>query len=805
MHMDSKDDIIYKSFDGRIEIPTQLQIEGFKFCKVEKGDKKPFESGWAKNGYKWNDPDFQAWIENGGNYGVLGGHGDLVIFDADDLLRLQELGIIDALPVTFTVETPGRHGWHLYFKCPGLEKKAALYDPERTDINNKGITQYVHVADLVSFGMQAVGPNSRRFFPKEDEKVRPYRIVGDTEIAEIDLAQLQDAIKFLRTSPKVGKKTKPRLMQEKSQKDAGRARWANTLRVEDVLLPDNIVRDDLDNSGELQGAHPIHGSTSGKNFSININKNTWYCHRCKCGGGPWELLGIKEGIITCDQSYKGWKRDHPELWTQVLEKAREYGIKVPNGPFGESSAEIRRECIRYAIEVLEGSEHIKCLGNNDLILWNGKYYEYFQNMPNKGETDIRAMSRKLMGNFAANHMINEVVGYFKDQPRVLITDFDKQRGQIAVENGMLDMETQELKPHAPEVLVTSCIPIEWNPEADTSLIDKWMEWFQPDEDTRDYLWKLLGATVAGTEGLQLFHILYGEQGNNGKDTLLQIISEILGRQAWTTSVGTFVKDRFGKDKSFSLAELEGKKAIMATEAERGSILAEAAVKLLTGSTINAREPYGRKEKNFSFDGTAILATNHLPKIQGGITRPIRRRLRIIDCPSTLTGHGTPNYHKVLIEMGGQGLLRRIMEGYQAYLREGLDPSEQMDRDLMEYIKEEDPLMGFVDSCLEFTKDETDILSTGEIFEAWRSFLVESGMGEIEDKTKIRKWFGQTLAGQIKQREWRLSKKQGSGTDRGKTVYIGLKLRMTSEEELLGDYALQLAQGCSAEQEEVLTV
>src|SRR5271157_218810 len=107
---------VFNTFDRKIVIPGQLQDEGFRFCKVEKGDKKPFESGWSKNGYQWNSPDLQSWIQNGGNYGVLGGHGGLVVFDADDLDRLRELGIIDALPVTLTVETPGRHGWHLYFK-----------------------------------------------------------------------------------------------------------------------------------------------------------------------------------------------------------------------------------------------------------------------------------------------------------------------------------------------------------------------------------------------------------------------------------------------------------------------------------------------------------------------------------------------------------------------------------------------------------------------------------------------------------------------------------------------------------------
>jgi len=38
------------------EIPKQLQNEEFRFCKVMKGKKKPFEPSWQKKGYKYNEP-----------------------------------------------------------------------------------------------------------------------------------------------------------------------------------------------------------------------------------------------------------------------------------------------------------------------------------------------------------------------------------------------------------------------------------------------------------------------------------------------------------------------------------------------------------------------------------------------------------------------------------------------------------------------------------------------------------------------------------------------------------------------------
>jgi hypothetical protein len=55
---------------------------------------------------------------------------------------------------------------------------------------------------------------------------------------------------------------------------------------------------------DYYGCHPKHGSTTGKNFHVNMKKNAWACLRCGSGGGPLQLLAVKEGIIKCEQATK---------------------------------------------------------------------------------------------------------------------------------------------------------------------------------------------------------------------------------------------------------------------------------------------------------------------------------------------------------------------------------------------------------------------------------------------------------------------------------------------------------------------
>ncbi len=102
-------------------IPTQLRNNSFGFVKVRAKTKKPFEEAWQKNPYSFDQ--IQSWIDDGGNYGVQGGYGGLIIIDADTP-EIDEI-VTKYFPETFTVKTPGQ-GHHYYFFCEGIDKKIVL-------------------------------------------------------------------------------------------------------------------------------------------------------------------------------------------------------------------------------------------------------------------------------------------------------------------------------------------------------------------------------------------------------------------------------------------------------------------------------------------------------------------------------------------------------------------------------------------------------------------------------------------------------------------------------------------------------
>ncbi len=275
------------------KIPQQLQKDGFGFVKLKPRTKKPFEDEWQNKPY--SHAEIQEWIDQGGNYGVQGGYGGLIIIDADtpeidDIIR-------NNFPATLTVKTP-RQGHHYYYFCGGIDKKIVL----KKDTAQK---KDDHFGEIIAKGSQVVGAGS--IHPDTGTE---YQVIKDVEIAtispEIIYAELVEYI-----------------LVEYPQKDVETD--ASDISIVDVLNKAGVQLKKI--GGQLVCSHPVHGSTNNNNFVVHPDKNVWHCFRCGSGGGAVALIGVLEGIIDCREAVPGALRD--DKFMQVLKVAKDkYGFDV---------------------------------------------------------------------------------------------------------------------------------------------------------------------------------------------------------------------------------------------------------------------------------------------------------------------------------------------------------------------------------------------------------------------------------------------------------------------------------------------
>jgi hypothetical protein len=277
--------------------------------------KVPFEKSWQETAnYQYDD---QKLLAHRGNYGVCGGFGDLHIVDCDDLARWNELDVLPLIPTTFTIESrPGHRQYYLL--CKEHFKSGGLFDPEKTELNEAGKPEYVHIGDLKAIGGQAVGPGCKH------PSGSIYQVVVHAPIAEVSPDHIRSIIKKFMQSKKVNgnyqkaeeqaTKDRKRRYEEKDPLDA--------LQVQDIMPP---TGETSRNGDELRGDHPVHGSTNGGNYVINIVKNLWHCKRCESGGGAALAIAVKHGIISCSDAGPNVLRG--DLFKAVLKIANEkYGM-----------------------------------------------------------------------------------------------------------------------------------------------------------------------------------------------------------------------------------------------------------------------------------------------------------------------------------------------------------------------------------------------------------------------------------------------------------------------------------------------
>jgi hypothetical protein len=332
-----------------LAIPEVLQREEFRFVKLLMWDKKAFEQGWTTTtNYTYDSESLKSWMAKGGNYGIATGHGGLLIVDIDDETRLRELGVLDILDNQYPSKKVRTRsgGLHYYYLCHDFDKKRIMYDLVQTEkvvgAGGKELTVYRHLGEMQWLGAQCVGPSSRfRLIEPDAVRIQLWKEENALPIREVTAAEILGVFAGKTGyNKKVGtpakeKKTPTTATVAKPEEKAtrpvkpGEWAWVDKIRIEDIAMPDPIESDHRDTSGEIRGTHPLHGSESGANFSINVQKNVWHCFRChekEEGGGVLELLAVMMGLIECGEARKGCLKGHRHA---IYEELRRRGYEVP--------------------------------------------------------------------------------------------------------------------------------------------------------------------------------------------------------------------------------------------------------------------------------------------------------------------------------------------------------------------------------------------------------------------------------------------------------------------------------------------
>lgn len=344
-------------------------------------------------------------------------------------------------------------------------------------------------------------------------------------------------------------------------------------------------------------------------------------------------------------------------------------------------------------------------------------YEQYQRA-----VQYKAFVLKRRGTFAINAVLKEAAPHLA----IVVGTLDSETYLLNTPAGTYDLRAgaDVVYPHKAEdyiTKVTAVSPSDEGMELWEAMLDVV---FCGDQDLKSYVQQLAGLAAIGGVFAENLIIAYGE-GRNGKSTLFNVIARVLGSYSGSLSADVLTNSCRRNIKP-ELAELRGKRLVIASELEEGNGLNTAVLKQLCSTDPIYAEPKYRRPFSFMPTHLAVLCTNHLPSI-GTMDTGTWRRIKVVPFNAVIQGDSeVKNYTEYLFKNAGGAILKWIMDGSKMVIENGykIEVPDAVKSVVEEYRATNNDFQEFLDACCNVGDRFSS--PSGELYTAYRTYATAQG-------------------------------------------------------------------------------
>lgn len=669
-------------------IPEQLWNEEFRFLKLRPKGKEPTSDsvGWQKDNFRFDDAELMKHIINGGNYGIIGGYGNLILIDSDS----EEITkIAESMPKTFTIKTGSHQEYkkHYFYISDKPIKPIRLTQQKLGDLG-----------DVRSVGQYVVGANSTH---PSGEK---YKVLRDLPIAKITEDEIREIFKdyidkssitefkeypintTIRTTPYIKECRMPDyLLNNKLPKGNTSKNWKLFRYIADIL------RNRGTNQDYYQGIVRTQGHSDGaiKGWAVKANEGKIGKSSCKlmkeyiknyypeleddiCNGCP---LNKKNEIIKEVKE----RNDLDELQKEVF---LNLGLKNR-----DKATELIVDRIKEDNYIYTTRDDLK----SEMWIYSEGVY-----VP-QGKSFVKEFTRKILGELYTTTITNLIISKIEADTFIEHNDFFNTNYvyEVPLKNGILNIKTRELSPHTPQKIFFNKIPITYDPDADCPNILSHFENILSSKEDIKVILEIFGYLLLKDYKIEKAFMFVGS-GRNGKSKTIELMKRFLGAENCSS-----IPLRSLNEESFSLSELFGKMANLSADLSKTDLKETGMIKSLIGrDTIQAKRKF-LKDLNFVNYAKMVFGANELPRIY-----------------DTTDGFWTK---WVLIEFPYKFVTEETFENTPKELRNNL---KIMDNEIVDKLSSSEELSGLLNYALDGldrllkNKDFSYTKSTSEVKDLW---------------------------------------------------------------------------------------
>lgn len=362
-----------------------------------------------------------------------------------------------------------------------------------------------------------------------------------------------------------------------------------------------------------------------------------------------------------------------------------------------------------------------CRINGDVHVYNDGIY-----MP--GESVIHGIMIQIMPDITHTRR-KEVYKYIEANRRTPEREVSPPH-LIPFATKIYDLEAEEFIDYSPDHVFLNRFPYDYKPDApECETVTKTIRDIAAGDDAvMDLLYEAMGNCFYMVNSFRGAVMLYGRSGNNGKSTLLNMITQLIGRKN-----ASFLSLQDTAER-FRLADVYGKAANIGDDISN-AFLSDSSIfkKLVTGEEITA-ERKGRDPFSFRPYAKFFFALNGLPPV-GDKSKAFFGRVLLVPLNKDFSQAGDVSLkNRTWTTEEMECLTRHAMEGLKRLRAAGrFTMPECVKEALEEYERENNPVKEFLDEM-----GSVEGRPTQEVYNNYNSWSIANGHKNVMTRKRFTK-------------------------------------------------------------------
>lgn len=335
-----------------------------------------------------------------------------------------------------------------------------------------------------------------------------------------------------------------------------------------------------------------------------------------------------------------------------------------------------------------------------------------------------------------NMLRNTVELLLVSADRVSYDDLDTDSHYINVHNGLIKVPEFVLVKHNPNVLSTIQLNCDYDPKAKAPNWETFKADFCRDSDgnideemlRRDKIKAGIILSNFPMLNLKMAFIQFSEEGNTGKSVDGDMWKKMLGLdRIANVSFKDLATDRW------ALGRVWGKRLILIGDQGPEAINNSENFKMLTGGDPVDAEMKGIQHFTYTYSGTILVSTNHMPVFNDDKGEHMAERLKFLHCRNPIPATDRDPFLRDKLSHELSGILNWAIEGLKDFINNGyqLPKCESSEALMTRYRQKYDTIFAFVSECC--VVDKKSSIKKTELEEEYNRYCNENNLSAVADR------------------------------------------------------------------------